>query len=40
MEEKMNETVEQGNVTVDETQENNATVGIENTQDKTAINQL
>jgi len=36
MEEKMNETVEQGNVTVDETQENNATVSTENTQEKTA----
>lgn len=33
---KMNETVEQGNVTVDETQENDATVSIENTQEKTA----
>ena len=33
---KMNETVEQGNVTVDETQENNATVSTENTQEKPA----
>lgn len=33
---KMNETVEQGNVTVDETQENNATVSTENTQEKIA----